>query len=179
MKLDDVIPDRVRDPNYNVTVEWAYLDDWLKSAQSYGKLDLDPEFQRGHVWTRDQQIAYLEYVLRGGMGSNVILWNADQWTWLREKGATVPNNVIQLVDGKQRLIAVMMFLNNELPAFGHYLAEFEDARIIKRRFRFEFRINNLQKYDDVLKWYIQLNAGGTPHTAEEIERVKGLLETVK
>ena len=37
-------------------------------------------------------------------------------------------------------------------------------------------INSLKSKKDVLKWYLHINDGGTPHTKEEIERVKKLYE---
>ena len=33
--------------------------------------------------------------------------------------------------------------------------------------------------EDVLTWYIEMNTGGTPHTKEEIDKVKQLLEEKK
>ena len=37
-------------------------------------------------------------------------------------------------------------------------------------------VNDLKTKKEVLQWYVQMNAGGTPHSAEEIERVKKLME---
>jgi hypothetical protein len=42
----------------------------------------------------------------------------------------------------------------------------------------KINVNSLLTKADVLRWYIQFNAGGTPHTAEEIEKVKALLQTL-
>jgi hypothetical protein len=35
----------------------------------------------------------------------------------------------------------------------------------------------LKTKQEVLQWYIELNEGGTPHTEEEINRVKELIKT--
>ena len=37
-------------------------------------------------------------------------------------------------------------------------------------------VNNLKSEKEVLQWYIDMNAGGTPHTSEEIKRVKKMIE---
>lgn len=37
-------------------------------------------------------------------------------------------------------------------------------------------VNDLKTKREVLQWYVQMNNGGTPHSAEEIERVKKLME---
>ncbi len=39
------------------------VDVWVNE---YG-LQLNPDFQRGHVWAEEQQIAFVEFILRGGM----------------------------------------------------------------------------------------------------------------
>ena len=36
-------------------------------------------------------------------------------------------------------------------------------------------INNLKTKNEVLQWYIEMNDGGTPHTKEEIDRVKQMM----
>lgn len=40
-------------------------------------------------------------------------------------------------------------------------------------------VNDLKSEREVLQWYIDMNAGGTPHTTEEIERVKKLINKLK
>lgn len=37
-------------------------------------------------------------------------------------------------------------------------------------------VNNLKSEKEVLQWYVDMNAGGTPHASEEIERVKKMIE---
>jgi O-glycosyl hydrolase len=68
-------------------------------------------------------------------------------------------------------------MNNQIPAFGTCYKDFTgrlptDADLI-------LNINNLQTEAEVLQWYIDLNAGGTPHTNNEIKRVKHMLEISK
>ena len=52
----------------------------------------------------------------------------------------------------------------------------EDKYKMLRRVEMRLNINSLKSKKDVLKWYLQINDGGTPHTKEEIERVKKLYE---
>ena len=61
---------------YRVDVMWSYLFSHLNHYnESYG-IDLDPDFQRAHVWAEAQQIAYVEYQLRGGIsGKDIIIIN--------------------------------------------------------------------------------------------------------
>ena len=52
--------------------------------------------------------------------------------------------------------------------------EIEDKDKMLRIVEMRLNINSLKSKKDVLKWYLQINDGGTPHTKEEIERVKKL-----
>jgi len=167
--------------HYSIHTSWGYLEENLKSYDERGEgitgnlgLDLNPDFQRGHVWTEDKQIAYVEFCLKGGESSRDILFNHPNWM-----GSYVGQMV--LVDGKQRLEAVRKFLRNELPIFGHTIDEFEDKKIMLRSSNcdFIFKVNNLKTRKDVLQWYLDLNTGGVVHTTEEIEKVKRLLENEK
>lgn len=78
------------------------------------------------------------------------------------------------VDGLQRLTAIRRFMNGEIPVFGSYINEFEDKMGIARD-SIKVNINNLKSEKEVLQWYIDMNAGGTPHTSAEIQRVKDMI----
>lgn len=140
------------------------------------ELDICPDFQRGHVWTEEQQIKFIEYLLKGGKTGNIIYINHPNWMGSFAKD---PKNPCVLVDGLQRLTAVRRYLNREFKVFGKYYDEWEDSDIIFKRsstIEMGYNINNLKTRKEVLKWYIEMNSGGTPHTEEEIERVKKLYE---
>jgi len=147
------------------------LESWLGKEQCGASPDMDPPFQRAHVWTKQQQIAFVEFVLAGGVGSNTIRWNCAGWMG-SFKGPFV------LVDGKQRLTAVLRFLRNEIGVFGgHYLREYDKLRCVQHDF--VMMINSLDTTKEVLEWYLQINAGGVIHTDEELNKVRGMLESLK
>lgn len=158
---------------YNVHISWIYLKKYLNSLivkdGKLASLDLNPDFQREHVWTKEQQIAYIEFKLAGGHGANEIIFNCAGWH-SDYRGPFV------LVDGKQRVTTVLDFLDNKIPAYGIFYKDFED-KLHSLYPNFIFFINDLANYKDVLKWYVQLNSGGTPHTQTEIEKVKNMIKT--
>jgi len=175
------IPKFVHGGNYAVDVSWSYLEEWLQAQVDDGTgLDLDPDFQRGHVWDDRKRVAYVEYILRGGMSSKSLWWNCKGWNHGRR------DTPLTIVDGKQRMEAVRMFLRNELCIFanldkrkrGFVYTEFTDKLgIIDAAFR--MHVNNLETKELVLQWYLDLNEGGVVHTEEELTRVRGLLEQEK
>jgi hypothetical protein len=172
MKYED-IPKLTQGGNYRVNVDWNYLLDVITRYQSdhLAQLDMNPSFQRAHVWTEEQQTKYVEFKLRGGSGANEIQFNCRGWM----NGFEGP---FVIVDGKQRIQAVTMFIQGKIKAFGCYLHEYENSKVMLHKCDFVFCINNLDSYLDVMKWYLELNSGGTPHTAEELDKVKNLIAAV-
>lgn len=153
---------------YSVQVTWDYLiEDVGRYVTKYG-LQLNPDFQRGNVWTKEQQIAFVEFKLRGGSSSDNLLMNHKGWL------VDFTGDMV-LVDGLQRLTAVIAFLSNEIPAFGHFRDEYTDQHYLRSLY-FNFMVNKLQTRKQVLNWYVELNSGGTVHTEEEINRVKQLIQ---
>lgn len=170
MKFSD-IPTFIRPAYYRVDVEWTYLEETLLRYDDRKipgfVFDMNPDFQRGHVWNEEQQRRYVEFILRDGQSSRDIHWNCVGWQ-ANYKGPMV------LVDGKQRLEAVLKFLRNELAIFnGHLRKDFQGRLPCHATFR--FNINNLDKRSDWLQWYLDLNEGGVVHTKEELNRVRELL----
>ena len=166
------IPKLTKTGHYQVDIPLNYLDKYIKEMQEDMNLQLTPIFQRGHVWTKEQQIAYIEFFLRGGKTSRIVYFNCPSWH--RIKASTEYNDFV-CVDGLQRLTALLGFIHNEIPAFGSYYKEFTDKPHILDH-SLSVNVNDLQTEEEVLIWYVEMNTGGTPHTAEEIDRVKKLLE---
>jgi hypothetical protein len=154
--------------HYNVHISWNYLEEQLASysERKITKFDLNPDFQRGHVWTTAQQIAYVEFIIRGGESGQDIYFNCPGWM-------NDYRGPMELIDGLQRITAVLAFLHNEIPAFGAFFSEYEDKRFIYR-LHFNFHVGNLSTRAEVLQWYLDLNSG-VAHTNDEIKRVEQLL----
>lgn len=151
---------------YEVTVSWEDIDRHIGYFQEYG-LNLDPDFQREHVWTPQQQTGFIEYILMGGELSKVLVFAADNWS----AGTTTQ---MVLVDGKQRLEAVRAFLRGEVYAFRRTFQQL-GGRLRMTKHNFQWRVVEVATRADMLKLYLALNAGGTPHAPEELQRVQALL----
>lgn len=157
---------------YEIDVAWKDLEMVIKTYTERDGLNLDPEFQRAHVWTRAQQVAYVEYVLQGGEVGKNLTFNCPNWqTNLNDIGP------YEIVDGKQRLEAVRAFMRDDFPAHGHLRSEYTD-HIRYHIGNFKWRICSLETREEVLQLYLNINAGGTPHTKKELDRVRKLLEGV-
>ena len=168
------IPQFTREGNYQVDMDIRRIPEWIKNEQREMNLQLNPGFQRGHVWTEEQQIAWLEFFLKGGKSGNIVYFNCPSLHHSVKDGYY---DEYVCVDGLQRITSICRFINNEIKVFGSYYNEYEDPRIVSRH-TLKFNVNDLKTEKEVLQWYIDMNAGGTPHTNEEIERVKKMIKAL-
>lgn len=162
---------------YCVTVGWDYLERHIEkqTQEDSAPLDLEPDFQRAHVWNDEKRARYVEFILRGGGSGKDLYFNCVGW--MRDwRGPYV------IVDGKQRLEAVRRFMNNRLavhfPELGSgtlLRRDFEDTPRLTTCF-FNWHVNHLETRAAVLRWYLEMNSGGVVHTAKELERVRALLK---
>ena len=167
MRFSEIEP-YTRNSQYHVDVAWSDLERHIaRWTADYG-MELDPDFQRPHVWVRAQQSRFVEHILRWGVNGKDLYFNCPHWNWS-------PKGPIVLVDGKQRLQAVRLFLSGRIRAFGQKFAEFgEDTDWVRHTFK--FHVNDLATRAEVLQWYIDLNAGGIAHKKSEIAAVQAMLE---
>lgn len=169
MKFSD-IPQFTRMGSWECNFSFQSLIREIDRMEKEEGLVLNPDFQRGHVWSEEQQTKYIEFILKGGKTARVIYLNNPQWHFEVKSGY----KGFVCVDGLQRITAIRRFVNNEIKAFGYYLKEYEDS--MRNKIDMRLHINDLQTKKEVLQWYLDFNDGGTPHTEEEINRVKSLLE---
>ena len=169
------IPQFTPDGNYMVNMPMEFLikqiDEWVQEDD----LQLNPDFQRGHVWFQEQQEKYIEFVLRGGKSGKDIYFNDPNWRTIKKQ--TGYNDFV-CVDGLQRITAIRRFLNNEIKVFGQYYKDF-NGRTEMVVHSLVIHVNNLKTKKEVLQWYIEMNEGGTPHSKAEIDRVKRMMNELE
>ena len=135
-------------------------------------LQLNPDFQRGCIWTDEQSSKFIEFVLQGGKTAKAIYLNKPSWQ--SDHGLINGYDDYVCVDGLQRITAIRKFMNNEIKAFGHYYREFSGH--IRGYCDMRVNINDLKTKEAVLRWYLEMNSGGVIHTKEELDRVQKLLD---
>lgn len=155
------------------TVPWNDLEHTLARYQVENDLELDPDFQRGHVWSEMQQIKYVEYILKLGNLNRGIVFNCPGWLEGFE-GQMV------LVDGKQRLQAARLFMSNQLQIFDgvcrkDLVRQGKPMLRFSQEIEFVFYINDLQTRAEILQLYLDINAGGVVHSDDELTKVRALL----
>jgi len=140
------------------------------AIEAYG-LDLDPDYQRGHVWTEEQRGRFVGFLLEGGTPA---------------AGGDQPRagRVVRAVRGRGRQAA-----HHRLPHVGaggdtrrprgqqgNLARRPGRPSVIQTKTLIGMRYGCVHMTrTEALELYIRINAGGTVHSAEEIDRVRGLL----
>lgn len=113
-------------------------------AEDYG-LNLEPDFQRGHVWTPTQE-RFVETIVHGTLASSglVIQFNCPHWE--RDDYAGDLPREMQCVDGLQRLTAVRRFMAGQIRAFGRTVEAFDGAEFSMKRtlYTLKFAVHTFQ-----------------------------------
>ena len=139
--------------------------------------DLNPDYQRGAVWTKKQQSQFVGFLLEGGQTPLIFLqfYQKQDNAPLGTKYWELQSEVI---DGQQRLRAILDWMDGKIPA------ELTNEREIWWKDLNECDINSLPTVKvaqldipraERLRFYIRLNRGGTYHSDSEIQKVRDLL----
>lgn len=165
---------------YKVDVTVDGLRRWVDQTHSDqasmgGGLELNPDFQRGHVWTEEQRIAFCESFVRG-QASALFLFNCPSYNERIRQGGDLHPEMVQCIDGLQRLTALMDFAADEVPVFGGSVAsDLAGTAFSIKRLHTQVRVYSMRTRAELLGFYLDLNSGGTVHSKEELARVRSML----
>lgn len=174
----------LRKSAYEVSVPIARIESTLSQLDADarlqgGELELIPDFQRGHVWTQDKQIAFMESVARG-VAPLVIRFNSPAWLSLSEGGhkeSDMNPHSVQCIDGLQRLTAMREFVAGNFKIFGNYtIDDLDNTQFSFKRIGMMWNMEmfTFQRRSDLLQFYLDLNSGGVVHSEAELQRVREL-----
>lgn len=153
----------------SVNIPWESL---AQREAGMHDFDLNPDYQRGPVWSEHQQRRYLGHCLTGGESPPIYVY--------RDRNSFgVPQEV---VDGQQRLRAIYAFIGGQIPAEIYHKGAWvelwwKDFDEVDRRSRFldaKVTFGDWSR-EDRLRFYLRLNSGGVTHPAEELDRVRAML----
>lgn len=162
--------DTVQGLNNPISSQLSYLfRDYLN-----GKVNLDPEYQRGFVWSVKQQSEYLQAVLDEKV--EPVLYACLE---MDDEG----DDVLEILDGKQRLTTLFNFLIGKISLpngkFFHELSP-KDASFFRHLHlsvyrltinRFTRNLTNKEK----LEIFLMINEKGTRLTETDLEHAKEVL----
>lgn len=83
---------------WEIDVQWRDLEQQLKHylEDESLPLNLNPDYQRAHVWNPLQPQRYVEYILSGGENGKTLVFNCPGWasaSWTAGGRCRSPNSV--------------------------------------------------------------------------------------
>jgi hypothetical protein len=142
-----------------------------EALASYG-VSLEADYQRGHVWTTEQQMDFVGHLLVGGAVQCCVM----------NRGPTGDLHPAEVVDGKQRITACCAWSDGHIPAWipgkGQVWAKDLNQKWQTKSsctIGLELGIV-LMTRRECLRLYLKLNSAGVVHEPDELERVRRLLE---
>lgn len=159
-----------------------------------GNISYDLPYQRGAVWTSEQRIMLIYSILSGTPVPALIVNDRPDRMWYGPDGEQLP--IYAVIDGKQRMTAVRMFMNGELavpaswfPADRVEVVEHTDdgpyvrypglTRTAQRFFEntpapvAEAHVKSIAEEAGI---YLRVNGSGTPQTTEDMTRAAGIAD---
>lgn len=129
-----------------------------------------PDYQRGQSWTVHQASAFVGSMITGGFCPPC---------WINRN---LYDDAMEIIDGQHRLSSLHHWMLGDIPAIepatgeNIYVHEFTETDLRQLYRKTEVKIMYVDlSLKDRLELYLRINATGTPHSLEEIERVRGLL----
>ncbi len=146
------------------------VDSLLHRAFKNG-IDGNAEYQRGYAWSLEDKQRFIESIFRGrDLGKFIFI----SYPW--------PKNDYVVLDGKQRMNALMEFVTSQFTYRGLYWHEMS----IRDRYQFEdcsVQYANLdgERYSkiDLLEMFLDINAAGVPQTEDHLIKIRKMLTKEK
>ena len=165
----------VQSSDYGVYEIRSSLSDW---ENRYGTVELNPDFQRGNVWTKDQQTKFIESLLANSVSSSglILHFNSPYFGGAEPQNCDLPKG-FQCIDGLQRLTAIYEYIDDNIKPYGYPKSFFEsDFDYSIKRMIFKISIYTYYRKKDLLNHYLAINSGGTPHSVDELNRIKEMID---
>lgn len=127
-------------------------------------LDMNPEYQRGNVWTLEQKILLIDSIFK-----NV---DIGKFTIIRRPFREKQEHYYEVLDGKQRITAIAEFFEGRFTYKGLKYRElhWKDQIHFKNYAVSYAEIEPLTK-EQKYRYFLKLNTTGVPHDSEHLDKV--------
>lgn len=161
--------DFTKNEDLRLTFNNSTIESVISRYYHFG-VDMDPEYQRGYVWDMNDKLYLIDSIFSNiDIGKFVFVHVTDE-KW-HETGISY-----EILDGKQRLNAIIEYYENRYPFNGKY---YNDLSLMDR-----LTFNNKSvavadfvspNQETVYKCFLMLNRGGRQMDKTHLEKVEKLL----
>lgn len=148
-----------------------HLNGLLWTYYSSG-IDLEPEYQRGNVWTPEQKYNLIDSIFK-----NI---DIGKFTVIRRSFKERLTHYYEMLDGKQRITALLDFYESRFKYQGKYFHEL----CARDQGHFEnYSINYAETepltQEQKLRYFLKLNTTGVPVDPAHINKVKEMWDDIR
>ena len=165
--LDTETPTNFGRERINVSYTSSGMTSLLHTAYWRGFIN-SPDYQRDYVWTlEDKQRLVRSIMNRMDIGKFVFL--SREW----------PENRLEIIDGKQRINAILEFIQGRFPYEGKTWFQFSlsDKHVFKDLMIQVATLDDKKiKKSDILWLFLSINTGGVPQTEEHVAKAQRMYE---
>lgn len=165
-----------------------------------GRIDLNPPYQRGDVWTTDQRVALIYSWLTGATVPSITVNDRSGHIWKDKKNFDIrktDSGIWAVIDGRQRLTTAVMWMQGkfavpaswfpegtirttELTPDGPYvrhngLTTLGQSRGTDRTVT-PVGVGEFASIQEEAQIYLLLNGGGTPQTDDDMSNARRIAE---
>ena len=154
--------------------------DFMNLLEMYksGELFMDPVYQRDFVWTKEQKQLYIKNLFEDKASIKPAF---IEYSETLEDGTR--KRVAEVLDGKQRIKALIDFYNNEFDVEGLYYKDlhYRDQFFFERLNVVYTRIMNREgrkdlKLETKIQLFLEINMLGTRMSDEDLKKAQSLLK---
>lgn len=143
------------------------------------EIDFEPFYQRGVVWSTEQKQSYVENLFEGRAEMRATLI-------LKPYAESIKSGVVyELMDGKQRLNAILEFIKGEFPIYEDIYFRNLQVRDINFLLSHEFKYDRIEKIKDdtfsdseKIRLFLELNAFNTMQSPEWLATLVTCLDDI-
>ena len=137
-------------------------------------IDLNPEYQRGNVWTAEQKEALIESVFNNvDIGKFAII----KRPWGPDGNKPLTPLLYEMLDGKQRLTALVEFFTGHFAYKGIYYNDLHPGdQSHFRNYSVSYAETSPLTKEQKYRYFLKLNTTGTPVDPKHMEKVAGMLK---
>ncbi len=136
------------------TIESTAIRD-LISIVNKGLIDLSPSYQRNFIWSKNDQIALIDTILKGYPLPNLFIYKR-------------PDGKLEMVDGQQRTRTIYKYYKGEIKGTGKE-SSFKDHKEYFLSYKLPIvYISELNENDSLNEFYVLINKKGKPLNIPEV-----------
>ncbi|QHJ84444.1 MAG: hypothetical protein [Caudoviricetes sp.] len=145
------------------------LSFWMLQFEE-GQVELNASYQRGYVWGHEQQQEFLQSLISGFPVGTVAVVTSDN----------IKDKYVEVVDGKQRLTTLQLFLENKIPVGEVYYKDFDavDKRFFSNIFLPYEDLKN-QTLKTRVEYFCKVNFSGVPQSENHKAKVYEMLKEME